>query len=87
MSHVVSIFKESDEVKSCKEISVIEKGKLRCVYVYVCVFLNPVGTKWDTIIKAHKYDSEREMKKINFWVKAIWTNYIIKKFIKCKQQE
>ena len=42
MSHVVSISKESDEVKSCEEIcSYKERKTTECV----CVCLNSTGTK------------------------------------------
>lgn len=64
MSQVGSISKVSDEVKSGKEICIIKKGKLHCVWgaggvgggggggSRVCGVLNPVGTKSGKVIKA-----------------------------------
>lgn len=68
MSQVGSISKVSDEVKSGKDICIIKKGKLYCVWggrgswgsggggsrvcVWVCGVLNPVGTKSGKVIKA-----------------------------------
>lgn len=54
-----------------KRSAFIKKEKL----LSVCVCLNSTGTKWDTVIKAYKYDSGGEITK--HWVKK-YTNYIIK---------